>query len=289
MSPKRLIVNADGFGFGSGATQGIIDAIRLGGFISSVSVNANFSDVCRVRDLVEEFPHISVGVHLNSLAGRPCLPLSAVRSLVGSDGCFHGDQFLPLLRRGRINANELQAEFDAQIATVHAYAGERLTHIDSQENTHLYYLELFLSLAHKWRLSRMRNNASLICLESERPAWSRFNVYLRRPQIWLAHRYRDYQMHRARSAGMRMADSLVTVGYPGLGNKTVFENWLRVLQNLPRGTHEIYCHPAYPDETLRRWAVYCDERALELSVLRQPALRDAAHLWNVNIIGFDQL
>ena len=44
-SRKRLIVNADGFGFGPGATQGIIDALREGKFITSVSVNANFAEV----------------------------------------------------------------------------------------------------------------------------------------------------------------------------------------------------------------------------------------------------
>ena len=62
---KRLIVNADGFGFGAGATQGILDAIREGHFISSVSVNANFPDAERIAELISEFPHVSIGVHLN--------------------------------------------------------------------------------------------------------------------------------------------------------------------------------------------------------------------------------
>ena len=289
MKPKRLIVNADGFGFGPGATQGIIDAIRQGRFISSVSVNANFPEACRVRDLVEEFPHVSIGVHLNPMAGRPCLPASRVPSLVDDTGHFHNDRFLSLWRCGKIDRDELRAEFDAQIDRVKFYAGDRLTHVDSQENTHLDYFDLFISIARKWRLARMRSNASLICLESHRPARSQFNVYLRRPHVWMAHRYRHYQMRRARAAGLRMADHLVTVGYPGLGGKTLLENWLRILRNLPPGTHEIYCHPGYPDDTLRRWAVYCEQRALELEVLRQPALHDAARRWNVSIIGFDQL
>jgi len=85
---RRLIVNADGFGFGPGATQGIMEAIREGKFITSVSVNANFPDVAQVRNLVSEFPHISVGVHLNPMAGKPCLPPEQVRSLIGDDGYF---------------------------------------------------------------------------------------------------------------------------------------------------------------------------------------------------------
>ena len=289
MSSKRLIVNADGFGFGPGATEGILDVIRRQGFISSVSVNANFPDMHRIRELIKEFPWISVGVHLNALAGRPCLPPHWVPSLVTRDGWFHADKFLPLLRSGHISMAELMEEFDAQIATVHAFAADRLTHLDSQENTHLYFMDLFLTLARKWRLARMRNNASLICLESERPFWSRVNVYSRRPHLWLAHWYRNCQMLRARAAGMRMADRLITVGYSATGNKTNLGNWLRILQNLPPGTYEIYCHPAHPDATLRRWAVYCDERELELKLLCQPALQRAASHCNIDLIGFDRL
>ena len=44
------MVNADGFGFGPGATQGVFDALA-GGFISSVSVNANFPEATRVEEL----------------------------------------------------------------------------------------------------------------------------------------------------------------------------------------------------------------------------------------------
>jgi predicted glycoside hydrolase/deacetylase ChbG (UPF0249 family) len=284
---RRLIVNADGFGFGPGATQGVLDALREGKFISSVSVNANFPDVDRVRELVTEFPSLSIGVHLNPMVGIPCLPPSQVPSLVGPDGFFHADNFPKLLRRGSISHKELEREFDAQIAQVKQLAGSRLTHLDSQANRHLDYFELFLSLAQKWGLKRMRNNASLICLESPKPSLSRLQVYLRRPHVWLAHQYRKYQMRRARAAGMRMADDLITVGYAGVGNKADLKTWLCVLRNLPPGTHEIYCHPAYPDETLRRWSYYQDERAMELDVLRGERLRHEAKRLGVQIISFD--
>jgi predicted glycoside hydrolase/deacetylase ChbG (UPF0249 family) len=289
MRARRLIINADGFGFGPGATQGILDAIRRGRFISSVSVNANFPEVCRLRDLINEFPEISVGVHLNPMVGRPCLPVSSVPTLVGSEGFFHEERFFALLRSGAINLKELQCEFDAQIQMAREYAGNRLTHVDSQENSHLSYLNLFLSTAQRWGLQRMRNNASLICLESDSPFRSRTKVYSHQPSLWLGHRYRKYQMCKARVAGMRMADRLVTVGYTGCGNKAVLENWLRILRNLPPGTNEIYCHPAYPDETLRRWSTYCDNRKGEFETLCHPELRDAARRSNIEIISFDHI
>ena len=286
---RKLIVNADGFGFGPGATQGIIDAIREGQFISSVSVNANFPDVERIRDLISQFPHISIGVHLNPMAGKPCLPAHQVPSLVGPDGYLQNEKFPKLLRNGSVSLTELEAEFDAQIGRVKELAGTRLTHLDSQGNRHLDYFALFLKVARKWGIQRMRNNASLICLESRRPRHSRLQMYLQRPHVWLAHSYRKYQMSRARAAGMRMADKLVTVGYAGVGNKSKFDSWANVLKNLPGGTYEIYCHPAYPDETLRHWSYYYNERAEELAILRSRELRDAALAAGVQIVSFDAI
>jgi predicted glycoside hydrolase/deacetylase ChbG (UPF0249 family) len=223
------------------------------------------------------------------MVGRPCLPPDQVSSLVGPDGFFHGGRFLRLLRGGTIVSAELEAELDLQIGRVKEIAGERLTHIDSQSNAHLHYLDLFLKVARKWGLHRMRNNASVICLEAPRPRWSRLRVYLRRPHVYLAHRYRKYQMSKARAARMRMADRLVTVGYAGTGNKAIPGNWLYILQNLPSGTSEIYCHPAYPDDTLRRWSYYCDDRAGELAILRRPDLRVTARKLGVEIVSFDAI
>jgi predicted glycoside hydrolase/deacetylase ChbG (UPF0249 family) len=266
----------------------VLDALR-GGFISSVSVNANFPQAERLPELVRAFPIVSIGVHLNPMVGRPCLPAERVPSLVGADGLFYGEKFPGLLRRGRIVREELEAELREQIRRVAELAGDRLTHLDSQGNRHLSYFDLFLELARSSGLRRMRNNASSICLESPRPRWSRLRVYLTRPHVWLAHRYRTHQMKKARSAGLRMADSLVTVGYAGIGNKANPENWLRILRNLPPGTHEIYCHPAYPDETLRRWSYYQEGRAEELEILRSPRLGEEAARAGVTLIGFDAI
>ena len=287
---KKLIVNADGFGFGAGATQGIFDAIREGEFISSVSVNANFPEAERVRDLVKEFPDVSVGVHLNPLVGKPCLSVDRVPSLVGDEGYFHNEQFGKFLKEGQISMAELEAELDAQIHKVKTLVGDRLTHLDSHQNRHLDdYWEVFLRLAQKWGIHHMRNNASLICLESPTPRRSRLIAYSWKPHVWLMHQHRKMQMDKARSVGMRMADRLVTVGYAGLGGKSKIENWKRMLHNLPAGTYEIYCHPAYPDDTLRRWAQYCDDRALELTLLRIPDLGIAAKNLGIELIGFSKL
>lgn len=286
---KRLIVNADGFGFGVGATRGIIEAIERGAFITSVSVNANFPEVEEVSRLVKRFPHISVGVHLNPIAGRPCLPVRHVKSLVNTEGEFHGSQFFSLLRSGTIALDELEAELDEQITRVQQLAGSNLTHLDSHQNSHLHFFSLFLRMAAKRGLSRIRSNASLICLESDHPVPSRMTAYLKQPHVFLAHLYRRMQMAHARRKGFKVPDRLITMGYAGRGKKASAHNWERLLVNLPHGTYEIYCHPAYPDNTLRRYATYVDPRKEELEILSRPALRALAQKNQIELISFHEL
>ena len=287
-SARRLIVNADGYGFGDGATRGVTDAIE-GGFVTSISVNANFVDIEQLPVLLDAHPGLSVGVHLNPLVGRPCLPADRVPSLIGADGFFHHHDFRRRLRSGSIDMNELNSEFDAQVERVRHLAGNKLTHLDSQAHSHLWYFDLFVNLAHRWRVTRIRTNASLICLEAPRPRLARAVVYVSKPHVWAAHQYRRWQMRRARYHGLRSADRLVTVGYGGVGNKTHMDNWLRILRNLPAGTFEIFCHPAYPDETLRRWSYYQEERSRELNVLRRSELRKLATELGVQLISFAEI
>lgn len=286
---KRLIVNADGFGFGKGATQGIFDAISEGRFITSVSVNANFPEAERISELSNKYPNISIGVHLNPMVGKPCLPPEHVRSLIDENGLFLNNHFPGKLKSGKINLAELEMELDAQIQKMKSLIGDKITHLDGQANRHLQYFDLFLKIAKKWNIPRIRNNASLICMEAISPKRSRIFTYLKMPHIWIIHRYRRIQMNRARKQGLRMADALLTVGYAGMGNKTNPENWKRILNNLPKGTFEIYCHPAYPDKTLHKWATYTNDRADELEILKQPWLRELALRKNIQLISFQKI
>lgn len=286
---RRLIVNADGFGFGPGATEGILEAIAAGGLITSVSVNANFPDSSRVEELLATFPEISIGVHLNPVVGRPCLDAGVVRTLIDAAGNFHRGNFVKLLRRGRIAKTELEAELDCQIERMHVLTRGRLTHLDSHQHSHLHYLPLTLRLAKKWHIPCMRTNASLICLEARNATVARAKVYLSRPHVLAAHSVRRVQMLRARSQGLMMADRLVTIGYARVGNKANRTVWERLLHNLPEGTFEVYCHPGYPDSVLRQHARYVEERLDEMRLMSESQLRVLAHDEGVELLSFHKL
>jgi len=180
---------------------------------------------------------------------------------------------------------DLERELDAQIAKARELAGGRLTHLDSQGNTHLLYLPLFTSLAKKWRIDRARTNASLICLEADHPVLSRLSPTRDIPRCLWDTITVGHQMRVLRSHGLRMADRLITIGHTGL-SKTSIDIWINVLRNLPPGTFEIYCHPAFLDATIHKWSYYTSQREEELKVLSSPRLRQIAADYGIELISF---
>jgi len=282
---KRLIVNADGFGFGDGATQAIIDAISINSFIKSISINVNFPAAERAKEFRRCHSDISMGIHLNPLVGSPVLPADKVPTLIDSNGEFHKNSFFAKMIKHQINKTELEKELNAQIEYGKELAGPNLTHIDSQGNSNLFYFSLFIKLAKSHNIPCIRNNYPLICLETEKPSISRSKAYMNKPHVFLMHKLRKWQMNYAQRIGFKMADRLITVGYSSL-RKTEIQTWCNIFSNLPEGTFEIYCHPGYPDDTLRRYSYYVEERKKEYEIVSIPQIVHLAQKANIELVSF---
>ena len=84
-----------------------------------------------------------------------------------------------------------------------------------------------------------------------------------------------------------MCDRVLSNGYMAKSNKAMLDVWLQIIRNVPAGTNEIYCHPAYPDDALRKYAkVIVDRRRQELDVMTAPRLREEIDRCNVELISF---
>lgn len=122
---KRLVVNADDFGFTTDVNEGILEAHRMG-ILTSTTLMANgaaFDDAVRIA---LENPTLDVGCHLVLIGGRSLLapgdPLPAtVTELLGAI----------VSRRLRIHD-----ELTAQVRRI-VDAGIAPTHIDTHKHTHL--------------------------------------------------------------------------------------------------------------------------------------------------------
>lgn len=263
---KHLIVNADGYGFTTGVNRGIEETVERG-IVTSISVNANCAAIEDLPSFVRRFPHVSVGVHLNPVVGPPVADPSGVRSLVDADGEFLGGrEFTRRLRSWRVDSGELARESRLQIERVRTM-GVNISHLDSQQNCHLYpqYFRIFLALMREQRIPCMRTSSQFALAESPYPSRALRRYWLRHPKRLLTRVGAELEMALARRQGAVMPDRLMSTSR--MGYKAVQEYWSQLLRNVPEGWSEVYCHPGFPDDLLRRYSTYVEPRRYEVDVM----------------------
>ena len=124
---KRMIVNADDFGFSEAVNHGILKAMQEG-IVTSTSIMANMPGFAHAIQLYHKHPDMAVGVHLNLTCYRPLL--STHQTLVTETGYFHKQDDV-----AGYSESEMYEELKAQIDCVLAH-GIRIDHLDSHHHIH---------------------------------------------------------------------------------------------------------------------------------------------------------
>ena len=272
---RRLIVNADDFGFTPAVTAGILEA-HAAGTVTSTSMMvccAGWEDGVRQAKATAG---LEVGLHFNLLVGAP---LAAVPSLTDR----RSGRFLPLtaiiaraLAR-RIDRGEVMAECEAQLMAL-GNAGIGCTHIDSHRHTHA--------------LPVIRRAVAAVAarrrLPLRRPLESHFRAVFSLPS----------QLHRAvvaaawLTAGVgaprtRAADHFIGVSLQG--GRHFASRVEAAIDTLAPGTTELMVHPGRVDDALVSADGYTWQREIELAALTAPRLRDRLRRGDVKLAGFRAL
>lgn len=138
MSPNKIIINADDFGYNATVNRAIIKSFQRG-LISSSSLMANMPGFEDAIGLVREHPFLQgkLGIHLNLTEGYP---LSAAiracpRFCHPSSGHFIYDRGASLFF---LNAREQKAIYEELMAQLERVlsAGIRPSHLDSHHHIH---------------------------------------------------------------------------------------------------------------------------------------------------------
>src|SRR5205085_8509787 len=108
---KRLIVNADDFGFTRGVNAGILRAFQ-GGILTSATLMANGDAFDEAAEMARAHPGLGVGIHLVAVGGRPLAPAAEIPSLVGADGRLPSTltDLIKRLARGRVRVEHVERE-----------------------------------------------------------------------------------------------------------------------------------------------------------------------------------
>src|ERR1700730_11071897 len=121
---RRLIVNADDFGFTSGVNRAIVEA-HTRGIVTSTTLMANGAAFSQAAQLTKTVPSMSVGCHVVLIDGHPVLDSNQLSTLTNGDPAARVFRdglkgFAARAVAGRLNPEEIAAEATAQIRKIQA-------------------------------------------------------------------------------------------------------------------------------------------------------------------------
>ncbi len=273
---RRLIVNADDFGFTRGVNRAIVEA-HANGVVTSSTLMANGSAFEHAAQMAKTLPRLSVGCHvvLLDVSGRARF----------RDGL---KSFAALALTGRLDPDEIEAEASAQIRKVQS-AGISVSHVDTHKHTHLFpaVLRPLLRAAAACGVRAVRNPFG-----SRRPL--RSHELFARPGLWT--RYAEVRILRGFAGKFRTAvdregfvtpDGTLGIVVTGALDEKLFR---ALAENTPEGTWEFVCHPGYNDDDLRTARTRLREsRESELAVLTRPEARQLLLQEGIKLISYQDL
>ena len=285
---RRLIVNADDFGYTSGVNRAILEA-HSHGVVTSATLMANGPAFAEAVQLAGTVPKLSIGCHVVLTDGEPVLGAERLPSL--TSGSHFRDGMIAFAARaiaGRIDGDEIAAEASAQIRKIQS-AGIAVSHIDTHKHTHLFpkILQPLLRAAANCGVRAVRNPfGPRLPLRSSH--------LLARPGLWT--RYAEVRIlggfaGKFREAvdreGFTTPDGTLGIVVTGALDETLF---YAIARSIPEGTWEFVCHPGYNDADLQAGKTRLREsRETELRVLTLPAVREVLAQQGIELISYREL
>jgi predicted glycoside hydrolase/deacetylase ChbG (UPF0249 family) len=260
---KRLIVNADDFGFTPDVNAGIVECHR-NGILTATTLMANgdaFADAVR---LAKENPSLDIGVHL-VLVGGPGQPRS-VPALIAE-----------LAKRRMDVAGEMRRQVTRILE-----AGLAPSHLDTHKHTHLapLVLQAVIDISREFRIPWVRKPADFTMPVQAAPILKRIvNAAVQ----FTASRFDGV----LQNAGCRFTDHFTGFEVTGRLGKPEL---IGILTHLPDGLTELMCHPGYLGEDLRRSRTRLKEsRERELLALTSPEVREIVTNTGVQLTAYRDL
>jgi hopanoid biosynthesis associated protein HpnK len=289
---RRLIVNADDFGFTLGVNRAIAEAHQRG-VVTSATLMANGPAFAEAVQVAKSTPLLSVGCHVVLIDGEPVLPRERLRTLIAGNSeaaHFHNGLKGFALRTlaGRFDASEIEAEAAAQIRKLQA-AGISVSHVDTHKHTHLFpkVLRPLLRAAAACGVRAVRNPFGSRTPLRSGQLLARPNLWTRYTEVRVLRRFASKFREAVRNLGFFTPDGTLGIEVTGVLDQTLFRT---VAQNIPEGTWEFVCHPGYNDADLKSAKTRLREsRETELRVLTSLEARQILSNAGIELISYRNL
>jgi len=236
--------------------------------------------VARARRL----PRLKVGLHLTLVDGRPVLPPEEVPALLRAGGAFDDDMrragfrfFFSCAARRQLAA-EIRAQFVAFRAT-----GLALDHVNAHKHFHIHptVAGLLLAIGRDFGVKAIRVPAEPMGPLRRAAAAEGTRVAPPLYAPWIA-----LLRHRLRRAGVAVNDHLLGLAWSGHMTEA---RVLRLLEALPPGTTELYCHPATAQTPALARTMPDYRPAEELAALLSPRVRRLIEGAGIALVSYGDL
>ncbi|HXU07609.1 MAG TPA: ChbG/HpnK family deacetylase [Blastocatellia bacterium] len=283
---KRLIVNADDFGFTPGVNAGVIHAYKTG-IVTSTTIMANGEAFDDAVALALANPGLGVGCHLAIVGGRPVAQAEEVPSIVDDDGLLRPTlgQFMLRLARGSVRSDDIAREFRAQVMRV-VSAGIIPTHFDSHKHSHVSppVMKALALVAREFRVTRVRNPFESVFDRAALSGWT--NIKQSALSAVIAPGAIRFK-RLARLYLLNTPDRFLGVKRTGMLDTEAIRS---MMKGLKEGTAELMCHPGFYDSGLESAHTRLKkERERELEALTDPSLRLFAEQSGIELISYREL
>lgn len=271
MAVRKLIVNADDFGFTTDVNAGIIEAHQRG-ILTATTLMATGSAFDHAVELARRHPGLDVGCHL---------------VLVAAKSVAYPDRGLPETPRRlawelatRRDRKWLEQEMEAQVEKLLA-AGIQPSHLDTHKHAHLLpaVLEAICRVAGRFGIRWVRRPFDLPLTASVPLSKRAVSAAIRslRPRF-----DRTIARHGCRTtdhfAGLQLTGSLGAAEIAA------------VIRRLPEGVTEFMCHPGHcTAELLQAPTRLKESRRVELEALTSAEVRRALDESQVELASFRSL
>lgn len=286
---KRLIVNADDFGYTRGVNAGIVQGFR-DGIVTSTTIMANGDAFEDAIECAQANPKLGVGCHLVLVGGKCVAPAKQVSSLADSEGRLplSVPALLSKLSTGSLRSQAIEAELRAQVERVFA-SGLRPTHFDSHKHTHAHprVMEVVVRVAEEFKVAAIRKPFE----DTTTLLWPVFRAgvssWKQRATALIAGVNVSGFQKLASSRGMRTPDHFMGVAATGRLNRAAI---LAMIGAMRDGVTELMCHPGEYDAELEKSPTRLKrEREAELEGLTDPDVRGAVRDHHIRLMTFQEL
>lgn len=267
---KKLIVNADDFGYSEEINKGIIES-HINGIVTSTSMIVNMPGFKSAVKLVKKHHSLDVGIHLNLTEGKPLL-----NSPLAVKGKFSGSYLNFILNK--YPEEEIEAELEAQITKLES-AGIKISHIDGHQHIHVFpnVFKIIINLAKKHNIKYIRIPdekiiSNKILFGSILDGQLIKNIVLSTLSI--------NKKKLLTKNGLKTTDNFYGVLS---ANQLTFTKLASIVKNIENGTSELICHPG--NENYDNYL----NRVREKKILTHENIKQLIKNQNIKLTNFKSL